>query len=279
MDFLEKELVIPGLKNSYRILHVTDSHVVKTDERDESFIIRDGAHKGKRLSDFGAMRYDHFTRDGVPTEEVFARLCEELCRCPDCADFLVFTGDILDFYTEACFDFVSREIQRIPIPHFFTLGNHDMIFSSRSEEELRGRFSSLCGGDSYLQRATLGELSLIGIDNVHNRYAPQALNGLKASLAEARHALVFQHVPLCTPDYEAALLRENHKNYALGEHGVQGDGSWREFCSVITEEGSPVRALICGDCHFDHEGALGRLRQYTSPLSAYHPPVRFWIHG
>ena len=102
MDFIHKNIRIPGLINRYRVMHITDSHIVKMDQRDEGVVIvDDGAHHGKLVTDFGTKRVPVFTRDGISSVERFRKLCDDLCAEPDCADLIVFTGDILDFFTDS----------------------------------------------------------------------------------------------------------------------------------------------------------------------------------
>ena len=277
--FTKKEIIIPGLKKNYRILQISDAHVVSMDQREEGFFIEEGPHKGKKLTDFGKMRINRFTYEADDTSSRFAALCDHIKEHPDCADAVVFTGDILDFFTESAFSFVSENISRLTLPYMFTLGNHDMIMSRMSNSEVRSRFLGLCNGDTYLQKLKLGELCLIGVDNTDNKYEPHTLSRLDDAMKNEENVLLFQHVPLCTEAYSSYLTRLGCKNYSIGEKGVDPDGSWRDFTNTITSPDSRVKALICGDAHLDHEGPLGGFTQYVSPLSAEAADILFYVHG
>lgn len=277
--FIEKEITIPGLQNFYRILQVTDAHVVLMDERANDYVIDEGAHTGKRLVDFGAKRYSHFTINGKPTAQLFSELCDRLHTAPDCADVIVFTGDILDFYTDAAFEFVCENLKKLPIPFMFTPGNHDMIFTSMTEDEVRTKFLDLCGGNTELQTHKLGELTLIGIDNTRDYYSDKALADLDEALAGQQNVLLFQHIPLSTKEYHDFAMALRNRDLALGDQGMCVGDSWKTVFARVTAPDSPIHAIICGDCHVDHVSYLGNAVQHTSALTAEYPPIRFTVHG
>jgi len=279
-SFIEKEITIPGFKGQCRFLHITDSHITAWDDRIIGNVIASGPHKDKRLIDFAAMRCEHFKRDGVATTERFAAMCDALAECPDCADAAVFTGDILDYYTEAAFDIMCENIAKLPMPFIFVPGNHDMIFSGLTESEIRARFEAICGGSTNVQKLKVGGLALIGIDDTRNYYTEAAIAELKTALEGENAALLFQHVPLSTEEYHAYAMEKNGRDYSLGFDNICVNHSWREVMDIIEAEDSPIKALICGDAHIDHESRLtDKVKQYISPYNVDFPPVRFTVHG
>lgn len=280
MELIHKELVIPGLKQTYRVMHITDSHVVKMDARDEGVVIIDsGAHNGKLLTHFGSKRLEHFRKEGVTTEERFSALCESIRKEPDCADLIVFTGDILDFFTESGIEFLTEQLNSLPIPYLYVIGNHDSIFAPTGEEKTRQRFGHLCGGNTEVQKYKLGELAFIGIDNARDRYTESGLRQLSDALEGEKYAILCQHIPLSTPEYHIHAMAAANRDMGLGGDGVCADDSWKEVFGLIEAEDSPVKALFCGDCHRDHQSMLGKAVMFTSPFNAEYPPVLFTIHG
>ena len=280
LELSHKELAIPGLTQTYRILHITDAHVVVMDQRDEGVVIvDDGPHHGKLVTRFGEKRYDFFTTDGVTTAQRFEKLCEEICRQPDCADLILFTGDILDFFTESCMQFVTRCLKNLPIPYMFVMGNHDSIFYPEGEEDTRKYFRDLCGGNTELQKYTLGELTFIGIDNARDRYTENGLALLKDAMEGEKNVILCQHIPLSNDIYHEEGMRLVGADHALGNQGVCVGDSWKTVFDMIEAEASPIRALICGDCHRDHRSMIGNAVMFTSACNAYFPPALFTIHS
>jgi len=176
LKVINKNIEISGLKKAYRILHVTDVHITMWDERDETSVITYGAHKGKKLvSEFGVKREKGFTVDGVSTADKFAELCDFLKDNPSFSDAVVFTGDILDFYTDAAFDFMVDNLNKIPMPYMFVLGNHDYIFSNHEKDDTYERFAKLGGGSYKIQKLKFGELTLVGSYNGRYAYDDETL--------------------------------------------------------------------------------------------------------
>ena len=280
MELIHKDICIPGLENTYRVMHITDSHIVSLDERDEGVVIIDGgAHHGKLVTAFGSKRYPVFTVDGVTSKERFARLCDDICTEPDCADLIVFTGDILDFFTDSAMEFLTEQLNRLPIPYLFVMGNHDSIFYPLGEEATRQRFVHLCGGNTEVQKVKLGELAIIGIDNARDRYTDEDLEQLQKALEGEKYAILCQHIPLSTPEYHVDAMEKANRDLGLGGQGICVDDSWKTVFAIIEAEDSPVKALLCGDCHREHESRLGQAVMRTSVLNAANPPVLFYIHG
>lgn len=283
LNCIKKEIIIPGLQKSYRILHVTDVHVTLWDDRDEHTVIADGAHKGKRLVlDFGVKRAKHFTADGISTNDKFTILCDCLKEYgASFADAVVFTGDILDFYTDAAFEFMMENLNKLPMPYLFVLGNHDYIFSNHDDDFTFGRFAKLCGGSFQLQKYKLGELTLIGLFNGEYFYDRQTLALFSEAIEEEAHVLVFQHVPINSPSLEAFFAEIGKNNVVIGADNCPSkDDSKDLFMHRIDRPDSPVRALICGDSHYDYSGPLtDQITQYISPLLKDFPPVLFTVKG
>lgn len=280
---IHKEFQIAGLKKAYRILHVTDVHITLWDKRDGDTVITEGAHKGKKLVDeFGVKRARHFSVDGIPMSERFAALCDSLKACdPSFADVVVFTGDILDFYTDAAFEFMVENMKKLPMPYLFVLGNHDYIFSNCGTEAVFERFSSICGGSCKIQKFKLGELTLVGCHNGEYAYDAETLELIESAICGETNVLLFQHVPINSPSFEEFSKATGKNNVAIGAENCPSKGDSRErFMGLIDRADSPVRALICGDWHLNYSGPLTeRVTQYISPFLRDFPPVLFTVRG
>lgn len=285
LNVIEKELIIPGLKKEYRILHVTDAHITKYVEEDENTVIRAGLNTGKHLvSGFAHKRVNTFTKNGVTSSDGFAALCESLRDAgPDFVDLVLFTGDILDYYTDTAFAFMLAQLAKLPMPYLFVLGNHDWIFSHFTDEESLALFSkTLCGGDYRLQKYKLGELTLIGTYDGDYYYDDETLALIEKAIEGEEHVILCQHVPINTPAFDTFLAENGHPyNYVIGAKDCPTkDDSYEKIMALLTREGCPVRALFCGDSHIDHTGPLTeRVMQFVSPMLPGNAPVLFTVKG
>ena len=281
LNVINKDIKIHGLKKTYRLLHVTDVHIVMWDERTHDDVITQGPFTGKNLlTGFAVNRVKGFTRaDGVPTYEQFRRLCDFLKDNPTFVDAVVFTGDILDFYTTLGFEFMVENLNKLPMPYMFVLGNHDYIFSNEPSEVTFERFSRLCGGDYRIQKMKLGELTLVGSYNGKYAYDSETLNLIEEAIKGEEHVLLFQHVPLNSPSLAEYFEKIEKKNIVIGsENCVNKNHNKDAIMKIIDKENSPVHALICGDSHQNHSGPLtDKITQHISPLIRDFPPVLFTI--
>ena len=284
LNVIEKDIIIPGLKNTYRILHVTDAHITKYVDSDEETVIRAGLNTGKHLvSGFAIKRINTFTKNGVTSNDGFAALCESLREAgPDFVDLVLFTGDILDYYTDSAFAFMLAQLAKLPMPYMFVLGNHDWIFSHFTDEESLALFSkTLCGGDYRLQKYKLGELTLIGTYDGDYYYGEETLSMIEQALEGEEHVLLCQHVPITTPDYDEFVKKLGGRNVVIGAAECPvSDDSYERFMAILNREGCPIRALLCGDSHIEHSAPLTeRVMQHVSPMLPGHGPVLFTVKG
>ncbi len=278
LSFIDKEIKIPGLKKSYRILHVTDAHIIHWSDADLDSVISYGVHTGKPLiSRFAARRVLLFTKDGIETKTMFTELCDFLKDNPTFVDAVVFTGDIMDFYTDAALDLVRENLKKLPMPYVYTMGNHDSIFSAHTNEELEKSFSELCGGDTKIQKLKLGELTFIGSDNNHYFYENETVEKIKEAISGEENVILCQHVPLHSDSLAKAYVEHDHQNLAIGNNPEKDDG-YTKIMNIINAEGSPVKALLSGDSHIDFSGPLtDKVTQHNTPVLAGGKVVLFTI--
>lgn len=271
LGFIEKEIKVEGLKKEYRILHVTDFHVVMCDERDADFVIPGECYwRGTKISYLTDFRNDRFVFNGKHTDALFLELCDKLNANPDCADIVVFTGDIIDFYTSAAFEFVRDNLKKLKIPYMYVIGNHDMIFSSMSYDEVRASYQELSGDNVDLQKMKLGELTLVGCYNGDYCYTDKVLGDLKTALDGEENVILFQHVPLPEEDYEKFTSEETRSEVKE---------SYKTVFEWITKPDSQVKAMIAGDSHIDKDYMIGDISSFISPLSSEVAPILFKIHS
>ncbi len=282
MKFNEKKLVIPGLSREYKLLHITDSHINMWDGTCTDFVLNhyDGwPMNGWKFSDFVKMRADRFTIGGIPAPDRLRSVIDAVCDSPEIADAVIFTGDMLDVFTESGLEFVKSQIKRLPIPFLFTMGNHDMLFSNMSEAETRAKFLPMCGESTEVQKLKLGELTIVGIDDTRNDYTDEAMSLFADAISGEANVILCQHVPLFTEAYSLAIAEHNHKDYSIGSERVPDTVNSAKMRSFIADANSPIRALICGDNHTDTDTPFGNIRQMTTAYSAEFSPAIIRVHS
>ena len=161
------------------------------------------------------------------------------------------------------------------------MGNHDAIFSKEGEALTLERFSKLCGGSYKIQKLKLGELTLVGSYNVYYHYDRETLGLIESAIKDEEHVIMFQHVPINTPSIEEFTAENGLHNIVIGAKDCQNKGNSKELImQLIDRDDSPVRALICGDSHYNYSGPLtDNISQHVSPLLRDFPPVLFTVKG
>ena len=108
------------------------------------------------------------------------------------------------------------------------------------------------------------------IDDHSDPELPDALDGV----------LLMQHVPLYIPS-----LHEDTFSYWKEDTNIGGDGNcknenWKKITDLILAEDSPVKALITGHLHFNHEDLLGdKIPQYVTGTATEGHVRLFVIEG
>ena len=282
-DFFKKEVRIDGLSREYRILHITDAHLALWDEncKDYELYHYEGwPLNGTMYSKFVEMSHSRFTdENGVSSEARLDALFDRLYENKDGIDAVVFTGDIFDTYSDAAMRFVTERIKKLPMPYLYVMGNHDMLFTGVSDAEARARFLHLCGDSTEVQKLKLGELTLIGIDDTRNDYTDEAMSLFSEAINDEANVLMFQHVPLYTEEYNAAIIGCGSKDYSIGSEKVPETKNSAKMREIITAKDSRIRALICGDNHENTDTPIGNNRQITSAYAAMNPATVIYVHG
>lgn len=272
----EEEIVIPGLEKEYRLLQISDSHV----------IVPDNNAPEKRL-EYEVQRISDFSEDGLDSAERMELVKEYINN--NSLDGVLLTGDIIDCPFAASIEYLNKFTEALPVPYMYVLGNHDWHFADQSEEDgikaSRSSFEQFTDGDTSLQKKRIGELTLIGLDytrssNGINFYEDGIARRLKEAVSGQKNVLVLQHCPFSVP-----TLSEDCRAWWHGsdiKNGTDEDPfeENKKVLDILTADASPVRALITGDLHFFHKDTVrGVLPQYICLNTSGGGATLFHIHG
>lgn len=272
--FHPQELCIPGLKKDYRLLQVSDAHLILYDEEETP-----------ARAAYAAPRIPMFSKDGISSNQRFECLLTYIHEHAAELDAVVFTGDIVDFPSKPALRYLKEKLDALPVPYLYTLGNHDWSYfdnyhTPHSRVAERPLFSAFCGGNTYLQKLRLGELTLIGVDNTQDFYEDGVPEALDEALKGEERVLLLQHIPFYADtlhDITAAVWR---RDITVGGKGICHNDNWRLVQERITRPDSPVRALITGHLHFTHYDLVNdRLPQFVAGQTALGDIHIFHIHG
>lgn len=269
-----EELVIPGLKKEYQFLHLSDAHVIVLDE-----------NESRARIDYETPRIADFTEDGIaPTERMDAFL-DYINEQKAKLDGVFFTGDIIDCPFRNSIQYLEDYLKGLPVPYMYVLGNHDWQHFDEQDPEVKKEihtwFDTFSGGNAYVHKKKFGELAVIGVDNTTGYYEPAVMEGLKELMAGEEHVLILQHEVFYSDTLtgDCKLWWHGHDITLASDEDVYKDENIRVL-NGMTEENSPVKALITGHLHFHHKDILnGRVPQYIAADASNGGAILYKIHG
>ncbi len=232
---LDREtLVIPELKNTYRILQLADSHM-SPDSPLDTDDMREKAAKHREVW----MAHGN----GVPQEDnvrEFAALVNK-----EAIDLSALCGDMTDFPS------VGTAAEGVNYYEMF--GNY-LYVPGNHEQGIRfpDYYAAATRGNPAFQVVDLGELVFVGIDNGCHTVTDDAIDALERVLHGDKPVILAHHIPVdCDTLHPAAVDYWEDVTYFLFGLSGKGDNIDR-YNRLIREEKTQLRAVLAGHLHFDH---------------------------
>ena len=249
---VEKTVIDLGLKEEIRFLHVTDSHIAKAYD-----------HEGADLLGLAAAREKYFDK-GVPGQSV--RLYEEAKQyAKDNNLLMIHTGDLIDFLSEANFDYLDHAFDGID--HIYAAGNHDFChFVGRAAEDWYYKQQNMkkiaphVKYNMHFDSRVVGGVNIVTLDDTYYNITAGQVEMLRAEAARGLPILLFMHVPLYIPEYAKERLkfgpaymvaapREIIEKYS-SDRFLQQSPTEETLRAVEYIKSEPmIKAIFCGHTH------------------------------
>lgn len=261
----EETLILPGLTKEYRIMHISDVHVVACyDWEDE------------KVQDATRRRVPFFYNSSQESQDRLAYFVDEANRIAP--DAVVMTGDIIDFPSAKALDVLKENVNRVEAPVLYCVGNHDWSFdyewhTPQAHRVELPKFKSIAGTNSFCNAREFDEFIIVALmaDDGARAIYPQTLEAFKEVLrnnTEGKPVLLAMHVPLCAGDYPENTLKEKCISYwrsyiCIGREGVKPDAVTREFIDIINDPANHIGGILAGHVHFTHKDRINdHVNQY-----------------
>lgn len=242
MSFIQENIVKIqlGVSKEHILIQFSDVHVVIADSRQNDREAIDKAIAQEQI--WMRQRLDFARKFGESFDPEFLLPSTEcLRRLVDYAndkqpDLTLVTGDIIDYYSPANYDFLEHALQRLDSPYLFACGNH---------ESPSAYFSGLCGGNANFQAVDLGEIIVFSINNANRKIKPEQLTALEELLLVKKPIILAMHVPMMT-EYNAVEFTKLDAYYSMKSNDC--DETTERFIRLVMSSDA-VKAVFCGHTH------------------------------
>ena len=239
-----------GLKEPFSILHISDTHLSAAYPTEA-----DGADKMKSM----ARRTCTF---GGRQEEA---LRDSLAWAKDNVDYVLHTGDLIDWQSEANFDLVKKYYGSTM---FGSMGNHEFYtylpgekhtwqepFKERSWRLLKENYPI----DARFSAKVINDVNFICIDDVFGTVQPDQVERFRAEAEKGLPMILCMHVPFHTPAIWRASAKFWRRSGKFGAASVAPDarGDYkRQLEDPVTRDfiaylkGEPLlKGILTGHLH------------------------------
>ena len=254
-----------GATKPFRALHLSDTHLTRTDERDNE--------RKKRLAQ---------SRQRVfPWAEHYFDAAIRYARERDL--MLLHTGDLIDFVSEANLDFVAAQLG--VGSWFVSAGNHeysqyvgeakeDAAYKAQSFESVQRAYPN----DLKVASKVINGINFVALDDVYYNVTREQHQLMQREVEKGLPIVLLCHVPFYTPKHCADVLKGNKglAGYVTGapleitqtyqtNPSLGPDEQWRnrsvqqrtdeptaEFVAWLKQQ-PLLKAILCGHCHHFYE--------------------------
>ena len=257
--FQFKEYVHPtsGLENDVTILHISDLHLIVSDENSteewKTYAQKQrDAWVGVRLS-FAKLYGDSTDEPHMiaPEEGLhkFVALANETKP-----DLLLLTGDMLNDFSQETIDYLGEALAKLEVPYMWVRGNHELGNDDA--------YASYMQALAPVQTATLGKLRLLGLDDAKRKISAPQLDALKSAVNDATEAgevpVLAMHIPVRT-SLNADAVSHFDPYFLLGGEGTDDDS--KAFLDYLQDADCPIRTVLCGHVHGHHVSSFAEGKQ------------------
>lgn len=184
-----KEITVEiGLEKPFDVMHLSDTHIARADERDDERKILLASQRSR-----GMNAGEHYLDEAV-------RIARERGM------YLFHTGDLYDFVSEANLDCAAKHM--IEGDWFVSAGNHDYskyVGEAKEDEAYKqdsyDAVQAAFPNDLRFASRVIGGVNFVAVDNVYYNFTERQLEQMKAEMAKGMPVVMLCHVPLYTPEY------------------------------------------------------------------------------
>ena len=254
-----------GVEKPFKVLHITDSHVLPCDEIDNDY--------KKWL--VGRFRVTH--------EDTTSALSEQLAYARENCDLALHTGDLIDYVTKGSAALAREVLKDEKI--LFAAGNHDYVEIIGEDwiwmDRERAMSGECLGMNPFFNAHVYGGVNFVAIDDSNHQAEDWQTELLRKEAEKGLPIVLLVHAPLFEESlYVRGLEHGKGKSaYIIGcdeEHlkpyseaharDQRPTEATKRFVDYVNSE-PLIKAVVAGHVHFNFESILpGGAVQYVTGL-------------
>lgn len=268
---IETVLTSKTASRSFSFCHITDSHLVFSDPDDDA----------QKLQNVESRRGCFENPSGLSIRGCFE---EQTAYAKENSDFVLFTGDILDFPAKTSLAFFEKTMGDFPF--LYAWGNHDWNYAWEKEDRAllpeRTALYEMYGVKQPGMRVDeLYGVLFVGLDNTDYQFTEEECVFVEAQLQKGKDVILYFHIPLYAktlcPDVahywgkpivvgmDEARLRKDNLTPAM-----QVTAATVHMLDILEKYKQNVLAVIAGHIHFSHEDKTPfGFSQYVTEAGCY----------
>ncbi|MBO4539548.1 MAG: metallophosphoesterase [Clostridia bacterium] len=258
MDILTSE-IDAGATATFTVLHTSDTHLTLCSDTDTAEIKEKSKKRTKRFKNLQE-----------------SKLNKAASMAKEKGYYLVHTGDIMDFPTDANIERAKAFFEETNC--LYVPGNHE------PEDQDSDYYKKLNAAyrydiDFYCQE--INGVNFVGIDNSDHKMTEEQLKKLKSVVAQGKPVILLVHAPLYTKElYDASVVDDGSaylmavpetlmKNYPAEKYAQQkaDEITYAAYDYIVSRD--CIKGILCGHLHIDFETKVGgRIPQYVVGLDS-----------
>ena len=233
-----------GAERPFSILHISDTHLTAAYPDDNEWARKQAQ---RRSVTFGG-RQEEALRDS-------------LAWAKQHVDYVVHTGDMIDFQSRANFDLVRKYYGEGGATMIGSLGNHEYYHGQKKEtEETKGETRELVSAafpfDTSFQSTVVHGINFVALDNVYNTVTAAQATRFEAEVKKGLPIILCMHCPIPT----AVIARASSKYWRRDDlKSVPDVSGWKEprrepvtrdFVAYLKAQ-PLMKGILAGHLHID----------------------------
>ena len=239
-DLYQAVIALPGLSESFKVMHITDSHISRELPEDEEFLTL----YGKRMTDaYSSARHYKTGQSGVPL--LFFEQILDIAKQQK-VDRLLLTGDIVNNPAIGSVRAVLERLEATKIPFLYTAGNHDWHYEGMegTSESLRETWTEkrlkllYAGADPMCSSNIHKGVNFVRINDSTYQISERQLEFYRQQKSKPEPIALMMHIPLFMPTMGIATC--GHPDWGEktdGNYKIERRPIWpQEGCSATTKQ-------------------------------------------